>query len=282
MSHSSFASLWQAAHAYALRGWLVFPCVPGGKIPATPNGFYAATTNPATIARWWRANPNYNIGLRCGAGSRLWVVDRDDRTGGAETLARLLAEHSPLPPTLVGETGDGAHLYFATDRDLPSTTGKIAAGVDSRGRGGYVVAPPSSHPSGKVYRWIIEQELAAPPKWLVDLACKQSNAEGAITARRFNWSAPTTGDAYGHAALASEVAKVASTPRGARNNQLNVSAFCLFQLVAGGVLAEAEVVAGLTQACQHNGLWSDDGPRQCMATIASGAKAGLEHPRCPA
>src|SRR5262245_53200893 len=71
-----------AAQAYARRGWLVFPCAPGDKIPATPNGFYAATTNPATIDRWWRANSNYNIGVRCGAGSRLWVLDVDRRHGG--------------------------------------------------------------------------------------------------------------------------------------------------------------------------------------------------------
>ena len=84
---------YDAARAFAWRVWLVFPCVPGGKELATPNRFYAATTNPATIVRWWRANPAYNVAIRCGAGSGLWVVDRDDDDGGAETLARLIEEN---------------------------------------------------------------------------------------------------------------------------------------------------------------------------------------------
>ena len=127
--------------AFAWRVWLVFPCVPGGKESATPNRFYAATTNPATIARWWRANPAYNVAIRCGAGSGLWVVDRGDDDGGAETLARLI-ENWPLPPTLQAEAADGAHNYCATSYDLPSTTGKIGPGIHSIGRGGYVLCAP--------------------------------------------------------------------------------------------------------------------------------------------
>ena len=280
-----------AARAYARRGWLVFPCTPGGKTPATPNGFYSATTNPATIDRWWRANPNYNVAVRCGAGSRLWVVDRDDDDGGGETLARLIEAHGPLPPTLTSRTADGVHYYFDADRDLPNTAGKIGTGIDSRGRGGYVLLPPSRHPSGKFYRWATKLEPAAPPRWMVALATKQRNSERAVAAMGGNFvyrpppvddgggAGAGRGGGYGRAALEGEAAIVAAAPEGARNQQLNVSAFRMGQLMAEGMLTEAEIVAALIDACAHNGLLADDGRRQCLATISSGIAAGLQKPR---
>jgi len=266
--------LHDAARAYARRGWLVFPCVPGGKTPATPNGFYAATTNPATIARWWGANPAYNIGVRCGAGSRLWVVDLDGP--GADVLRCLIDANSPLPATLIAATASGRHLYFGADRDLPSTAGKIGQGVDTRGRGGYVIAPPSVHSSGAVYRWVTDLAPAAPPDWLIKLATRPTVI---INSERRPWSAPISADAYGRAALASEIEILATTRPGSRNHQLNASAFSLSQLVAGGVLSASAVSAGLINGCERNGLWAEDGPKQCRATIASGAKTGLQHPR---
>jgi len=100
------------------------------------------------------------------------------------------------------------------------------------------------------------------------IACKQGNAERASVASRLTSSSPiTSGHPYGKTSLASEMAILAVTPKGARNSQLNVSAFKLFQLVAAGMLSEADVIAGLTHACQRNGLWTDDGPKQCRATI---------------
>jgi hypothetical protein len=85
--------------------------------------------------------------------------------------------------------------------------------------------------------------------------------------------------AYGHAALRAEVAALAATPPGCRNNALNCAAFNLFQLVAGGELAEAEIIAALRQACVTNGLAKDDGWQSVHATIRSGRGAGLQHPR---
>src|SRR5262245_7102942 len=120
-------TLLAAALRYAHRGWLVFPCRTGGKEPVTRNGFYAATANSATIKRWWRAQP-YNVAIRTGPESGLWVVDLD---GG---------ELDELPPTLEAETNRGRHLYFAEPGlDLPSTTKRIGPGIDTRGRGGYVI-----------------------------------------------------------------------------------------------------------------------------------------------
>lgn len=67
--------------------------------------------------------------------------------------------------------------------------------------------------------------------------------------------------------------------RGARNRALNLAGFRLFQLVAGGELEGGRVVGGLVDACQQNGLVSDDGMRSVLATIRSAERAGLRQPR---
>ena len=90
---------------------------------------------------------------------------------------------------------------------------------------------------------------------------------------------PCHADAYGHAALRAEVATLATTPPGSRNHALNRTAFSLFQLVAVGELNEAEVFEALERACVANGLAADDGWRSVRATIRSGRRAGLKHPR---
>jgi hypothetical protein len=67
--------------------------------------------------------------------------------------------------------------------------------------------------------------------------------------------------------------------RGGRNRQANRTAFSLNQLVAIGELSSAEVERALIGACERNGLLAEDGMRQCLATIRSGARAGMQHPR---
>ena len=69
------------------------------------------------------------------------------------------------------------------------------------------------------------------------------------------------------------------TPPGSRNHALNRAAFSLFQLVAGGELDRDEVIEHLIDACHRNGLVKDDGLPSVVATIHSGARAGMQHPR---
>jgi hypothetical protein len=258
----------EAALAYAARGWHVFPLRVGDKTPVFQGGFQGATINPAVINRWWGARP-YNIGIATGAISGLWVVDVD---GG---------NLDGLPPTPEATTGRGRHLYFAYPRhaDLRCTQSRIGSGIDTRGNGGYVIAPPSVHPSGAIYRWTTTGEPVEAPDWLIERARRKpcTNSERAITAARF--TARGRGRGYGQAALADECEALAAAPGGTRNARLNRAAFCLFQLVAGGELTdEGEVVAALMSACDSNGLLQD-GEDQCRATIRSGAEAGLQHPR---
>jgi len=149
---------------YAARGWAVFPLQPGLKEPRKGSrGFYDATTNPATIRRWWRADPTYNIGIRTGIASGVWILDVDGALG-AIALAVLEARHGRLPSTLTSVTGGGCHLWFSTNRPIPSSAGRIATGLDVRGEGGYVLAPPSVHPDGPVYTWRNARSPTPAPK----------------------------------------------------------------------------------------------------------------------
>ena len=141
----------RSALALAKRGLAVFPCRPQDKRPATVHGCKDASTNAELIRYWWEQDPAYNIGVATGAPSGLFVVDVDGLDAEAE-LSRLEHENGDLPPTVEVITARGRHLYFQLPADvpIPNSAGKIAAGIDVRGTGGYVLAPPSMHPSGRM------------------------------------------------------------------------------------------------------------------------------------
>jgi hypothetical protein len=261
--------LLEQALALAALGWQVFPCLPNDKRPATPRGFHDASTNPATIHRWWDARP-YNIGIACGPASRLWVLDID----GPE--AELGGE---LPATLEATTARGRHLYFSDRDGLPTSAGRIAPGVDARGIGGYVIAPPSRHPSGARYSWANALDPAPVPDWLA----RKARSQPSISERASAGIRPATSDpdpgAYAKAALAAEVAELARCPSGERNDRLNRASFVLHQLVAADQLTPHEVLTGLWWGATVCGLLRDDGEKAVRATIQSGRAAGLASPR---
>ena len=163
-------SMRQYALAYAKMGMAVFPLIPKNKKPVTANGFHDATTDPAQIEKWWRSNPNYNIGIATGQMSGGLVVidlDIDDEKGryGNETLREWETEHGQLPDTCRTITGRGGyHLLFYVNKEVPCSINEDLA-VDIRGDGGYFVAPPSVHPNGHEYEW--EQ---APDEFVLEQA----------------------------------------------------------------------------------------------------------------
>jgi len=165
------AKLIEAAVAYAGRGLPVFPC--RGKVPLTDHGFQDASTDTKTVLTWWTRWPEAAIGIPTGTISGLVVLDVDVQHGGAGTLAALERKHGKLPAApevLTG--GGGSHFYFAhPGRPVRSSTGKLGAGLDVRADGGYVVAPPSEHASGRRYCWRRPQrklELPPLPEWLLE------------------------------------------------------------------------------------------------------------------
>jgi predicted P-loop ATPase len=188
------------ALAYAWRGLPVFPahslrdgrctcgdaeCKTPGKHPRTINGVKDATTNAAQIERWWSQWPDANIGI---ATDDLTVVDVDVSNGkpGEASLRALEAKHGPLPQTFKVKTGSGGWHYYFRGAGRNSA-GKLGPGIDTRGTGGYVIAPPSVHVSGGRY----ELEAVAPardpiapvPEWIAAaLRTKTLHASAALDA----------------------------------------------------------------------------------------------------
>jgi hypothetical protein len=260
---------------YAARNWQVFQLRQRSKAPATGRGFYDATANPAVLRRRFGGRHPFNIGIRTGVASGVFVLDVDGDSGRA-SLARLVDEHGPLPLTRTSSTARGRHYWFTCPNELPSSTGRLGEGIDIKADGGYVVAPPSVHPDGPAYAWLNDADPVDPPEWVLTLARHKPPRE----AGRLVTAGPLTcTDAYCRAALRYESLAVATAIKGGRNHRLNRASFCLHQLVAIGKLTADDVTSYLLDACRTCGLLADDGERQCLATIKSGAKAGLENPR---
>ena len=152
-----------AAADLAKHGYHVFPVRGRGKTPLIPTGFKAATTDQEIIAGWSAKWPDANIGIATGA-SGLVVIDVDERHGGEESLRELREKLGPIEDTRVALTGGGQHLYFKAPNGTTITSraaafGSSFPGIDVRGEGGYVVAPPSIHENGSTYTW---EESSAP------------------------------------------------------------------------------------------------------------------------
>lgn len=161
-----------AALSYASRGWPVFPCRRRGKEPLVPGGFKAATTDAATIRAWWRRYAQPNIGMPTGRPSGIVVLDVDPRNGGDEALLDL----PPLPETVEVITGGGGrHVYFQWPGfEVRCANNALGPGLDLKGSGGYVLVPPSVHPSGRRYQWEISSHpddtpIAPMPDWLLEM-----------------------------------------------------------------------------------------------------------------
>lgn len=168
-------SVEQAALDYLERGWSVIPVREREKRPAVPwKLFQTERVSEKTLHEWYRRSPDNNVAIVTGALSGLVVMDVDPRHGGKESLRKLEGEHGKLPDTMESVTGGGGrHLYFAHPGGVVGNRANIEPGIDLRGDGGCIVAPPSIHPSGKRYRWKKghapgDVEPAPLPEWLRD------------------------------------------------------------------------------------------------------------------
>jgi Bifunctional DNA primase/polymerase, N-terminal len=255
-------------------------CGQPGKHPLgslVPHGVKEATTNRARVLAWWTHQPQANIGLA--TGFRFDVLDVDGPIG-AQTI-RAFAGHHHLKSSgpLVRTGGGGWHVYLAPT-GLGNVDPRDLEQVDWRGRGGYVVAPPSRHASGHPYTWVAGRDLdtavpRVPAPLRQRLQPRQADRSAPVVAVPVGeWPGPR----YGQAALAQELARVATAPRGQRNRQLWEAARNLYNLVATGALDPRQVDQGLLQAAERCGLLADE-PRQTRRTLASGRQIGLAHPR---
>lgn len=199
---------------YLRLGWPVIPL--RGKDPLTEHGSKDATLNESLVREWWGRWPDANIGLA--TSHAFFAVDIDLKDGGPESWDMLCSQHGRPPETIEQVTGTGGRhiLFLLPDFPVKNSKSKIAPGIDIRGSGGYIVAPPSIHPETKrPYDWdgaseIEDQKLAAAPHWLLRLLLEAERrkapektpekiAEGsrndtlfrvAARLRRFAWEAP--------------------------------------------------------------------------------------------
>jgi hypothetical protein len=154
---------------YAERyGWYILPIdrTKAKKPIIVAHGKNSATTNPDIIRGWYRLEPEANIGVVCRP-SGLLVLDVDDRHGGDDHLYDLEQKLGPLPDTVCSQTGNGLHIVFRNP--LITTKREIAAGIHIRDNA-YVIAPNSTHYTGRPYLWQAgpdEMEIEQlPDTWL--------------------------------------------------------------------------------------------------------------------
>jgi Bifunctional DNA primase/polymerase, N-terminal len=257
-------------------------CGQPGKHPLgslVPHGVKDATCNRARILAWWTRHPQANIGLA--TGHRFDVLDIDGPEG-AHAIRKLAATHGfQSSGPLVRTGGGGWHYYLA-----PTGLGNVQVGlehVDWRGRGGYVVAPPSRHASGHPYQWAPSRDLDTPPGQVPAMLRERlqpRHLQRPTGPVELPAVAGGRGDRYARAALVEELARIAAAPVGRRNRQLWESTRNLYNLVATGALDPGEVDQGLLTAAERCGLLAEE-PRQTHRTLASGRQVGLAHPGRP-
>jgi len=278
--------LLSAALDYASRGWHVLPlhtptaagrcscadpdCGSVGKHPRTPHGLKDATTDPATIAAWWQQWPAANVGILTGEPSGFFVLDID-----SEAAAAVLKDTGRAVPkdACRQRTGRGWQVLFELPADftVKNTAAAVADHVDTRGSGGYIVAPPSLHANGNRYSWLKTTAPGPAPAWLLDALrpVERTAAKSVALQVAVGGLHPCLA-----AALEAEAATVRAAADGTRNATLNAAAFSLGQLEAAG-LSEADAEAELTAAATAAGLTATETAR----TFASGWAAGRQQPR---
>lgn len=183
-----------AGHDYIRHGWHVVPlfgmdgdecrCGRGSLCPAKTRGKHPSLgdkwqtrplTGGADIQAWFEDHPHDNIGIATGRGSGIWVLDIDGAQG-VRTISDLASEHGSVPLTRIVRTGSGGLHYFfrhPADFDVRNSTSWIGPGIDVRGRGGQVVAPPSISGRGP-YEIIADHPVADAPDWLTRLVREHS------------------------------------------------------------------------------------------------------------
>lgn len=195
------SDLLKSALMYAEKGWPIIPlhnptetgcsckkpeCKSIGKHPRTIHGIKEASKDPATIKKWWDEWPVANIGIVTGKKSGLVVLDIDPRHDGEHSLEQIEAKYGKLPDTVKSLTGGGGkHYFFSHPGQEYQVKNSVnlggLSGLDVRGDGGYIVAPPSLHSSGKIYLWEFPSkfdqiQIAPFPKFLMEILYQPHNS----------------------------------------------------------------------------------------------------------
>lgn len=242
-------------------------CSSPGKHPLTRHGLKDASTEAGVIFSWWQHAPQANIAIATGL---VYVIDLDGQQG-ISSWDRLTIQHGETPTRTARTGGGGRHLYYQVPfgEVLPNTAGKLARKVDTRGHGGYVLAPPSNHRSGHEYEWMNSHPVADLPVWVIEtLRPKLPKQPPAAPTLREG------GDtAYGAGVLNGARIRIAQAPEGEMNTRLNYEAFLVAQYVAGGEISPYGVETSLIESSRH----SD--PKKSADTVRRAMQEGSQYPR---
>jgi Bifunctional DNA primase/polymerase, N-terminal len=146
-------------------------CENVGKHPMTRNGVDDATLDLVELEAVWARYPRANIGLATGHAMEVLDLDTPESIGALQDVVGMFADQDP--PMV--STGKGYHVWY---RPIGGKNrARMVPGVDWRGLGGYVLAPPSMHASGVEYRWSGGpfETMPAPPAKLADLVLRQGD-----------------------------------------------------------------------------------------------------------
>lgn len=239
-----------AALRYANLGIPVFPCVPGGKQPLTPNGFHDATSLARVVHGWWQRTPDANIGLPTGTPTGVLVVDVDVHSGASGFAAFERARREGFGDAwawLVRTPSGGLHAYYPNVRGQEQRSWQVpGAHIDFRGDGGYVIAPPS--------RIAVDGEIRT--YGVIAVTTQPAKPVAAIGLRRFLEpprpapNSPPPGMPATGCRPDALARTVALTQEGGRNRAL-FWASC--RMVESG-LSHADAMSWLMPAAQHAGL----------------------------
>jgi hypothetical protein len=265
------------------RGWAVFPLRAKSKEPLVSGAYKAATAELDQVEAWWTQYPDANIGLATGSVSGLWVLDIDGEQGEASFEALVHEHGDDLAETLMANTGKGHHLYWRlpAGREQGRRIG-VRPGLDVIGGNGYLVAPPSIHPSGRQYTWLNEHvtpEVA--PDWLFDLekpkpVSARTNTVFAVAPRL---GTPQTGPVQDPASYLRGVARAASRSvagavEGTRNHELFKQAAWICSVASALGLDDGAALRDVWQAARLVGLEE----REIERTLQSAMEKGRSNP----
>src|ERR1019366_1806410 len=161
---------------YLNLGFSVIPLRPKSKEPLLPwQEFQSRRASESEIREWFLKWPDANIGLVTGKISSICVVDLDGPKGIQE------AQRLGLSSSITSITGNGKHLWYKNASESVGNAVRVQPGIDIRGEGGYVVAPPSIHENERRYHWLGVLNVENLPEYPRAILEQKTNSVEAVS-----------------------------------------------------------------------------------------------------
>jgi hypothetical protein len=244
------------------------------------HGFLEANSDPDVARAKWNKWPSANIGIATGPVSGFWALDID-APRGIDTMKALVRVHGkPAPTVAVFTPNDGLHLWFKWPEfgpEIRNSAGRVGPGIDVRGEGGYITAPPSVLLDRKrAYQWVPDRdEILSAPDLLVQLTQPIEYQEEKVGPRGptpdQQKPGPPSGDTdnYVAAAISAEVRELEGAGEGTRNDTLNKVAFSVGGFVKSGCIPEEWARSQLESRAVAIGLPLTEARRTIQSAFAA-------------